>query len=194
MSSNGVFSTTLDFELFTAGYVTLNGYVSGTIGPSLDSAGGVLILGEIQPQTLDFTFDSFGQMPGIFGQFSGSIDFSGSATAEIGITRFGTANNRIDFTFGTIEGYNLTHGYVDTSIGFTFTGRLAQFMDADTTGTISFVLSSKGVNVSAHRYSKVGVNGVRIDYDDFNDVIILNKQNEVDTVDDGSRYVKVLQY
>jgi hypothetical protein len=191
MSANGTFSTTLDYEFFGGGFSTIEGGASGSINPTLISTSKVYIVGGSSNNFISFDFDSSAQMPGIFASLEQTIDFTFSSTVEFGVQRWATANTRIEFTFDTMVGYNLTHAYLDKTISFTAAITADQFSLGDTDVSYSFLLDGKAINISTHTYDKVGKNGVDF-RDNYNGVMILNNTNSINLVKDGVTSVDIL--
>ena len=191
MSANGTFSSTLDYDFFGGGYITIQGGVSGSIDPAISSTSKVYIVGESTNNSIDFTFSSAAQMPPAQGTLEQTIDFTFSSTVEFGIIRWATANNRIDFSLDTAEGYNLTHGNLNKTLPFFISITADQFSLADTTVSYDFVLSGKGINISTHTYDRIGTNGVTF-RDNYNGISIVDQFTDVNIRDNGSTSVRIL--
>ena len=191
MSANGTFTSTLDYDFFGGGFVIVRGGASGSIDPTISSTSKVYIVGESSNNTISFSFDSTAQMPPASGVLEQELTFTFSATAEFGVQRWATANNRIEFAFEPMIGNILTHGSLDETIPFNIVSTAYQFSLGDSTVSYQFEFSGKGINISTHTYDKIGTNGIAF-ADNLNGVSIVSHLNMVDIREDGSTEVKIL--
>lgn len=191
MSANGALSSTLDFEFAGGGYLNIVGGVDVSFNLAIDSTSAVYIVGESTNNSISYTLDASAQMPGIFAVLEQEIPFSFSGTAEFGVQRWAEANNRIDFTFGTMTGYNLTHGALNKTIPFSVSITADQFSLGETAGSFAFIFSGKAVNKSTHTYDRVGKNGVNFRHS-YNGVLLSGEMNDVKIIKNVHTDVTIL--
>lgn len=197
MSANGAVSTTLDFEFFGGGYTQLSGEVSGIIEPSLVSYAKNLIVGEISPVNLDFTFSAGIETPILYGRANNTIDFSVSGTAEFGVQRYGTVGAQekvvlFDYTASS-SGYVTTHLNFNPTLEFTLDTNIYLFSIGDSVGSYGFSFESTGLNISTRSYSRDGATYCSFDGNDFNDVQISAQSNSITIINNGITQAEILQ-
>lgn len=196
MSANGAFSTILDYNFFGGGVVYTTGEVSGIIEPSLNSVGRVPIVGEIQPQNIEFTLTEAGiETPTINAAAENlSFGFTGSGFIEFGVQRYLTSNaNTMIIPFsGSANGYSIVSGSLDQVLTFTPETNIYVFSEGPGLGSISFSVLSKGTNASTHVYDRIGANYCSFSGIDHNNVQIVAQSNDVKIVDNGIRQAEII--
>lgn len=196
MSANGEFSTTLDFEFFAGGYVTLSGEASVSIEPSLVSYAKVPITGTLSEFNLDFIFAGTIVPPTIQALAQNlSFNFTSSSTVEFGVQRYAKAEFGslvIPFT-QSAQGYNLTHAYLNASLDFTLNTDIYVFSLGSSAGSYGFNLQSTALNISTRVYSRNGANYYAFNGINFNCATINKESNSVTIIDNGVRHATVLQ-
>lgn len=194
MSANGTFSTTLDYEFFGGGYVIVQGEVSGSIDPSLESTASVLVTGQASG-TIPYSVQAGIELPIVYGTADVSFGFDVSSTMEFGIRTFGRSEwtNRVEFT-GSATGVVPIVGSLSSSLDFEFNSELIIFSLAESdTNSFGFEFSATGLNVSTHTYDLLGANAVRFGNDAYNGFYLTTNSNGVIIKDDGSLNAEILQ-
>lgn len=195
MSANGAFSSTLDYNFFGGGVVSLSGSLSTNLDPVFESSAVIPVFGEIQPQSLSLELTEAGiETPTIQASFNGSIDFTGFGTAEQGITTNGQSFYviRTEFT-ANAEGHVVVSGTLDQTLDFSIQPNIYVFSEGPAAVSFDFSVAAQGTNVSTHLYSKDGANYCSIYGIDYNNVKIMAQSNSVKIIDNGIRQVEVIQ-
>jgi hypothetical protein len=211
----GDFSTTLDFEFSAGGFSVVSSSFDRTLNFGFSSSGLVLVSGESTNNQILFQVTSQAEAAGIVGSSNLSLnfdvessgiveevirgiasvgfDFSVNSTLEIGVTIFGNSFyvNRIEFT-QTGEGAVQVNAALNETLAFNLNSRLSQFTFGTGTGSFDFYSNSKGINYSIHSSDRIGKNDIRLNQNNFNDVLILNSVNGINIPNNGSTNVRIL--
>lgn len=194
MSANGVFSTTLDYQYFGGGVVQNTGEFSRLIDYSFDSSVQIPIVGQIDNFDLDFSFAAGIETPELNAAADLSFEFSVSAQADQGIQRFATVEwKKLQVPFSvSANGYSIVAGTLDQTLEFNLDTNIFVYSELESSGTIGFVVSSKGTNVSTHVYDVQGANYCTLDASDYNNVQILSPYNNCTLIDNGIRQAEII--
>lgn len=191
MSANGAFTNTLDYDLFSAGFVTLKSGLSGTLEFVQSSTGEIPIFG-VSSGDIGFTFLGKAGAPFLKAEASGTLDFSFTGTLEIGREAFLSAYSIIPFE-GSASGLIRIKGSIAGSIDFGFSSTLTQYSEIEGSTSYSFILNSTGLNISTHALDKVGQNGFKFTNEYFNGATLVSNMNSIEIRDNGIRNAQVLQ-
>jgi hypothetical protein len=191
--SNGVTTGSIDFNFFGGGYSVLVGDVSGAFDVSIASDVFVPVYANAN-NTLDFFITAGIETPTIFGEASGTIDFSlnQSGRIEFGIQSYlYSGNNEITFV-GSATAFNPIVGGFDNVFPITFSGTMAQFSLGQTTGAFSYALQSKVINYTLLNKSRPNLtNGIKLQDTQNNQVNIKQEPNGVKIRNSGETFVEI---
>jgi hypothetical protein len=194
MSANGAVSTTLDFEYFGGGYVSLSGEVSGLIDTSLIFSGSLPIVGEISPITIDFGFSAGIETPTIYGQIAPQvIPFSSYSFVEFGVQRYLSVANNVLFDYtANSSGYLTTHVNFNPTLEFNLDTHIYVFSLGDSAGTFNFSVEGLGLNVTTREYSETGGNFVNFNEIDFNNSDVIQPHNGLVLINNGISQAEII--
>ena len=161
MSANGALTSTLDFSFFGGGYSTIVGGAEGTFNYAFTSDVFVPVYATLD-QTISFDVEAGIVTPTVYGEFSGTIDFTLTEPAriEFGIQSYiYSGNNEINFT-ASASGFSIIAGAADITLPITFSGTMAQFSLGQTTNAFGYALNSKVINYTLTNKSRLGINDI----------------------------------
>lgn len=195
MSANGALTSTLDYSYIGGGVVRVSGTSSSDFVLAFDSTAVVPITGTIQPVTLDLTLSDAGvETPTIQASATNlSFGFTGSGTIEFGVQRYLTApygNIQTSFTANS-QGYVVVSGTFDNTLEFSSDTHIYVFSEGPVAVDFGFEVSSVGINVSTHNYSKVGSNDIKFNAVDNNGLKFPSESNGIRLVTNGVGYAVV---
>jgi len=192
MSANGVFTSTLDISFFGGGYSTIEGVASSVFDLSLSSDVFNPVYAELN-QTLTFDVAAGIVTPTVYGEFSGTIDFSlnQSARIEFGVQSYlYSSNNEINFTASS-TGLVPVSGISTPTLEISFSGTMAQFSTLDGATAFGFVLNGIGQNYDLLNKSRFGSNDAELTRFASNEIVIKQEPNDVKIRNSGITYAEV---
>ena len=173
MSANGALTSTLDFSFFGGGYSTIVGGAEGTFNYAFTSDVFVPVYATLD-QTISFDVEAGIVTPTVYGEFSGTIDFTLTEPAriEFGIQSYiYSGNNEINFT-ASASGFSIIAGGANITLPITFSGTMAQFSLGQTTNAFGYTLNSKVINYTLTNKSRLGINDIELTRNMENGVVI----------------------
>jgi len=193
MSANGSFSSTLDYTFFGGGVVQVSGEIPTYDFPLSLVSTATLPIYASSTNNLDFIFTGGVENPANNGQVNATFGFTGSATVEIGISRFAKSewSNRFEFT-ANAEGLVVVSATFDNVLPFTTETNIYVFSEGPASGTFDFSVAALGTNVSTHAYSRTGGNAVKIGDVEFNGVRIPAATNGLRVINNGITHAEVI--
>jgi len=194
MSANGALTSTLDFSFFGGGYSTIVGGAEGTFNYAFTSDVFVPVYATLD-QTISFDVEAGIVTPTVYGEFSGTIDFTLTEPAriEFGIQSYiYSGNNEINFT-ASASGFSIIAGAADITLPITFSGTMAQFSLGQTTNAFGYTLNSKVINYTLTNKSRLGINDIELTRNMENGVVIrrISEPNDIRLKDSGETFAEV---
>ena len=194
MSANGALTSTLDFSFFGGGYSTIVGGAEGTFNYAFTSDVFVPVYATLD-QTISFDVEAGIVTPTVYGEFSGTIDFTLTEPAriEFGIQSYiYSGNNEINFT-ASASGFSIIAGGADITLPITFSGTMAQFSLGQTTNAFGYALNSKVINYTLTNKSRLGINDIELTRNMENGVVIrrISEPNDIRLKDSGETFAEV---
>jgi len=194
MSANGALTSTLDFSFFGGGYSTIVGGAEGTFNYAFTSDVFVPVYATLD-QTISFDVEAGIVTPTVYGEFSGTIDFTLTEPAriEFGIQSYiYSGNNEINFTASS-TGFSIIAGAADITLPITFSGTMAQFSLGQTTNAFGYTLNSKVINYTLTNKSRLGINDIELTRNMENGVVIrrISEPNDIRLKDSGETFAEV---
>ena len=194
MSANGALTSTLDFSFFGGGYSTIVGGAEGTFSYAFTSDVFVPVYATLD-QTISFDVEAGIVTPTVYGEFSGTIDFTLTEPAriEFGIQSYiYSGNNEINFT-ASASGFSIIAGGADITLPIIFSGTMAQFSLGQTTNAFGYALNSKVINYTLTNKSRLGINDIELTRNMENGVVIrrISEPNDIRLKDSGETFAEV---
>jgi hypothetical protein len=194
MSANGALTSTLDFSFFGGGYSTIVGGAEGTFNYAFTSDVFVPVYATLD-QTISFDVEAGIVTPTVYGEFSGTIDFTLTEPAriEFGIQSYiYSGNNEINFT-ASASGFSIIAGGANITLPITFSGTMAQFSLGQTTNAFGYALNSKVINYTLTNKSRLGINDIELTRNMENGVVIrrISEPNNIRLKDSGETFAEV---
>lgn len=194
MSANGALTSTLDFSFFGGGYSTIVGGAEGTFNYTFTSDVFVPVYATLD-QTISFDVEAGIVTPTVYGEFSGTIDFTLTEPAriEFGIQSYiYSGNNEINFT-ASASGFSIIAGGADITLPIIFSGTMAQFSLGQTTNAFGYALNSKVINYTLTNKSRLGINDIELTRNMENGVVIrrISEPNDIRLKDSGETFAEV---
>ena len=194
MSANGALTSTLDFSFFGGGYSTIVGGAEGTFNYAFTSDVFVPVYATLD-QTISFDVEAGIVTPTVYGEFSGTIDFTLTEPAriEFGIQSYiYSGNNEINFT-ASASGFSIIAGGANITLPITFSGTMAQFSLGQTTNAFGYTLNSKVINYTLTNKSRLGINDIELTRNMENGVVIrrISEPNDIRLKDSGETFAEV---
>tara|TARA_B110000459_G_scaffold156767_1_gene171592 strand:+ start:1195 stop:1782 length:588 start_codon:yes stop_codon:yes gene_type:complete len=194
MSANGALTSTLDFSFFGGGYSTIVGGAEGTFNYAFTSDVFVPVYATLD-QTISFDVEAGIVTPTVYGEFSGTIDFTLTEPAriEFGIQSYiYSGNNEINFT-ASASGFSIIAGGADITLPIIFSGTMAQFSLGQTTNAFGYALNSKVINYTLTNKSRLGINDIELTRNMENGVVIrrISEPNDIRLKDSGETFAEV---
>jgi|TARA_B110000483_G_scaffold132940_1_gene159028 hypothetical protein len=194
MSANGALTSTLDFSFFGGGYSTIVGGAEGTFNYAFTSDVFVPVYATLD-QTISFDVEAGIVTPTVYGEFSGTIDFTLTEPAriEFGIQSYiYSGNNEINFT-ASASGFSIIAGGANITLPITFSGTMAQFSLGQTTNAFGYALNSKVINYTLTNKSRLGINDIELTRNMENGVVIrrISEPNDIRLKDSGETFAEV---
>lgn len=194
MSANGALTSTLDFSFFGGGYSTIVGGAEGTFNYAFTSDVFVPVYATLD-QTISFDVEAGIVTPTVYGEFSGTIDFTLTEPAriEFGIQSYiYSGNNEINFTASS-TGFSIIVGGANITLPITFSGTMAQFSLGQTTNAFGYTLNSKVINYTLTNKSRLGINDIELTRNMENGVVIrrISEPNDIRLKDSGETFAEV---